>query len=117
MKDNGVIVNSLSLSHEDYIKSLKNKIIEEAQEIADSENLEELIEEIGDLFEVMHSLIEANNIKYEAIEQIRVSKNLKKGTFDKDCYVESVEINDNDAKTKEYIDYYLNRATKYPQIK
>lgn len=117
LKNGGVIVNSISLSEKDYINSLKAKILEEAAEVANSNNQEELIEELGDLIEVIKSLIAAGDIDPDLVEKVRLDKKSEKGGFNKDSYVESIQIDQDNQNLKEYSKYYLQNPEKYPQIK
>ena len=43
MKSVGILVDYKKLSQEEYIKALRKKVVEEAQEVADEENRDKLV--------------------------------------------------------------------------
>lgn len=59
------------------------KVIEEAQEIAESTNKKEMTEEIGDLFEVVEELMEREGISMAQVDEARQKKAEKRGVFKK----------------------------------
>jgi predicted house-cleaning noncanonical NTP pyrophosphatase (MazG superfamily) len=68
MKNEGVSVNSESLSTDEYIIQLKKKIIEEAKEVQEASSKEELTTELADVMEVIHAIAKANDISLYEIE-------------------------------------------------
>jgi len=64
---------------EDYIKSLKNKLIEEMNEYLESDDVAEL----ADLGEVMHAILEYKGVSVETFQRIRLEKLEKRGGFKK----------------------------------
>jgi len=69
-------------SNEEALQLLKIKLVEEANEVLNSPNKENLIEELGDVLEVMKELTTRNNIVEEVFNK-RHSKYLEKGGFSK----------------------------------
>jgi predicted house-cleaning noncanonical NTP pyrophosphatase (MazG superfamily) len=72
----------------EYCQALRDKILEEAIELKESQNIDELI----DILEAAHCLIEAENLELTKIEELRQKKNLERGSFTKRIILEYVEI-------------------------
>lgn len=79
------------LSDEEFIEVLKDKLIEETKELKEAKTTEEIIEELVDVLEVYHSLMEASHISSEGIYETGLNKIEKKGGFYKKIFLESVE--------------------------
>ncbi|MDA9163500.1 nucleoside triphosphate pyrophosphohydrolase [Rickettsiaceae bacterium] len=104
MEKEGVFVNSEALSSKEYIKQLKNKIIEEANEVAESTTIEELEIELADVMEVIHALAEANGLDISGIEAARVKKRQENGCFHPSCYVHDIKVAKDNHKVIEYLE-------------
>ena len=70
-----------TLNDAEYIKALRQKLVEEANEAATA-SPEELAQELADLMEVMDALISATGIKPEEVREIQKSKRSRRGGFD-----------------------------------
>jgi len=70
-------------SEKKYIKSLLDKIVEEAKEVKESSCDAELKLELADLFEVIETLLDKKDISFEEIRKIQLSKKNLKWGFDK----------------------------------
>lgn len=119
MEEQGVFVNYSVLSDEEYIKELKNKVIEEANEVATAPNPDELMSEIGDLLEVIEHIVEAYKLDNQKIQEYKKIKQEKVGKFDKKFKTHWVEVDDEN-NPKDYYKsaaYYLANPHKYPEIK
>ena len=66
-----------TLSDDEYLKMLDEKLNEELQEYQESKSMEEL----ADLLEVMMAVAAARGSSFEEIEQIRIEKAEKRGAF------------------------------------
>lgn len=75
-----------TLSDEDYIYLLDQKLNEELAEYQDSKSLEEL----ADLLEVMQSVVKARGWTLEELEQARADKAAKRGGFEKKILLKKV---------------------------
>ena len=100
------------LEPQEYIKELKVKLLEEAQEVASATSAADIIQELADVIEVVHALASAYGIKYDQIENQRIEKKEANGGFEKRIYGSYVEM---DANNKN-IEYYIKRSEKYPEI-
>lgn len=112
MESEGILVDYKKLNEKDYENALREKVIEEAQEVASEKNRERLIYELADLLEVAQTLADTLEITTSEILDARKKKREKSGGFTKKHFTNFVEIeNDNPA-----IEYYLKRPKKYPKI-
>lgn len=69
------------LSNEDYRVALRQKITEEAQEVKSADTRASLVEELGDLEEVIRAILEDASINYEEMDSLRQAKINQKGKF------------------------------------
>lgn len=75
-----------TLSDEDYISLLDQKLNEELAEYQKSKSLEEL----ADLLEVMQAVVKAHGWTMEELEQVRTDKAAKRGGFEKKILLKEV---------------------------
>jgi len=76
-----------TLSDEDYITLLDQKLNEELSEYQKSKSLEEL----ADLLEVMQAVVKARGWALEELEQVRADKAAKRGGFEKKILLKEVK--------------------------
>ena len=92
IREEGRVPNVRHLQHEEYLKCLANKLVEEAQEVCSAhESNGDTIGEIADLVEVLSVFMRELNIKTMQVQQVRSDKNNKKGSFDEKAFLISVE--------------------------
>lgn len=65
----------------EYSIELFKKIVEEATEVQESKSSNELIEELADIIEVLHSICKNNWLSIDDIEKVRLDKLNKKWWF------------------------------------
>ncbi|KRL67454.1 nucleoside triphosphate pyrophosphohydrolase [Companilactobacillus versmoldensis] len=70
-----------TLSNEDFRIALRNKLVEEAEEVKKADSRANLVEELGDLEELIHAVLSDASINYEEMDSIRQSKNMQRGNF------------------------------------
>ena len=75
-----------TLSDEDYISLLDQKLNEELAEYQESKSLEEL----ADLLEVVQAVVKARGWTLEELEQVRADKVSKRGGFEKKILLKEV---------------------------
>ena len=63
--------------NDDYLKFLKDKLMEELNEFLESDDVAEL----ADMGEVMHALLEYKGVSVETFQRIRLEKLEKRGGF------------------------------------
>jgi len=66
---------------EDFRKFLFEKLLEESEEVYSATNKDELIEELADLFEVINTILNIENISIEEVEKTRKKKNEERWWF------------------------------------
>ena len=71
----------------EYCHALREKILEEAIELKESQNINELI----DILEAAYCLIDAENLEFTKIEELRKKKNIERGSFIKRIILDYVE--------------------------
>jgi predicted house-cleaning noncanonical NTP pyrophosphatase (MazG superfamily) len=107
----GLTATCKSLDGEAYLQSLKAKIVEEAQEVYNAQNLEELQEEIADLQDVLKTLIKAAKLSPESNDEFASKKRERFGGFETGTYVEAILIPEAHPDLK----YYRKYPEKYPE--
>lgn len=100
------------LKKKEYILELKRKIVEEANELPDVKEREEMIKEIADIQEVLDNLTEVLRIKPGEIKKAQEEKNKKAGSFQKRIYIDIFEV----PEESEWITYLTANPEKYPEI-
>ena len=99
------------LSQTEYIESLKNKVIEEANEFILQPD-EDPLDTVVDVYEVLDNLIKALDVPKSKIKLMQKEKNRKRGSFKKRLFVDHIEVQDESP----IIAYYLKNKEKYPEI-
>lgn len=91
---------------EETLEKLKDKLLEEAQEVFvayGEEDKTNLKEEMADVIEVIDAMLYHNKISLAEVLAIRDAKRLKKGGFEKGIFLESID----------YFDEYKNSNLDY----
>ncbi len=107
----GITIHQKQLDEKSFIAELKKKLLEEAEEVRISQK-DTLLEELADVLEVMHVLLNTYNYSWDELEQARVAKKEKRGGFDTQLYVEYVDV---PMHTQAY-NYLSKNPKKYPII-
>ena len=81
LNQRGEVLNIRIASPEEYMQMLKNKLVEESQEVLEANTKEELAEELADLLEVMRSLAQREGI-VDMLFSKREAKFSEKGGFE-----------------------------------
>lgn len=85
------------MPREETLERLKDKLLEESQEVFDAYNNEDkshLKEEIADVIEVIDAILFHNDISLQEVLAIRDAKKEKKGGFEKGLFLESIDYFD-----------------------
>ena len=93
-KIEGRKANYKILNDDEYMEELNKKLFEEAYEFTEAYSVEEL----GDLMEVITSIMKFKNITMEQVEHAMVVKRNKKGGFSEKIYLMDVEQEQRDIK-------------------
>ena len=87
MIENGATPVTRILTDEEYLIELNKKLLEEVNEYLESEN----IEEIADIEEVLLAILNIKGNTRDNLEEIRKTKVLKRGAFNKKIFLEREE--------------------------
>ena len=100
------------LSHKEYDSALKEKLHEECEEVISTQNKQELVEEIADVFEVIDALCALYKITKDEVIAVQEKKREKAGGFYERKFVESVEHPIGSSAEA----YYLKDPKKHQEI-
>ena len=112
MKNDGIIVDYKQLSGQEYINALRNKVIEEAEEVAYEYDREKLVYELADLIEVLETLADYTGITKSEVLDAKNKKRELSGGFSSGNFTNFVEIDTENP----VIEYYQQRQNKYPRM-
>ena len=110
----GHIVNGRQLQGEELIRALIDKLHEEADEVRAALSRQELIEELGDVQQVIDDICSLSGVSKDELLADIAKKTARKGGFSEGQYIESVTMPDED---DEWVEYCRNNPDKYPEIK
>ncbi|MFZ1249950.1 MAG: nucleoside triphosphate pyrophosphohydrolase [Candidatus Microsaccharimonas sp.] len=99
------------LSDDEFKKALKNKLIEEANEI-DIMNRDSVVNELADVLQVVEDLAHSFSISSADIHTIKKEKFRKKGGFSEGLFVEKLELTEDD----EWNDYYRKSPDIFKEL-
>lgn len=91
IETNGKKAKARIISEDEYITELKKKSFEELQEYMEADTTESALEELADLLEVIHAMIEYHGSTIEIVEKIRKQKSYTRGGFKKGIFLIEVE--------------------------
>lgn len=75
----------------EYWKLLKEKLLEEVQEVLTATNVQDAQEELADVIEVIRAMVCYNGLTLEQLEKFRLQKREQRGSFDKRIVLEEVQ--------------------------
>ena len=78
------------LSNDEYKQQLDRKQYEEYQEVLNTTNSKDRIEELADMLEIIISLAKLEDKSLDDVVEVAKVKRLKRGGFDKKIYLEKV---------------------------
>ncbi|MFB2939335.1 nucleotide pyrophosphohydrolase [Aerosakkonemataceae cyanobacterium BLCC-F154] len=82
IQQSGLKCETLTLAESEYREALRQKVVEEAQEIAVAEE-QNLITELADIYEVIDTIIETYGINRELIIAEQIRRRNERGGFQK----------------------------------
>ena len=86
-KDNEIAITRV-LGDDEYRRELYRKLKEECNEVMNATSKAQLIEELGDVLEVLKSIAALENKDFSDVVEVSMQKKLKKGGFEKRIYLE-----------------------------
>lgn len=111
LRVSGIEMATRVLDHAEYLKCLKDKLSEEAEEVLNATSKAEMTEELADVLEVVQALSRAHDLSLEEIEKARTEKKRNKGGFEDRLYGSYVETDASNPNVR----YYLAHPEKYPE--
>jgi len=91
IKNNGEEPITRILDNDEYKKELEKKLFEEYQEVVATTTSEDRIEELADVLELIRTLAHLENKTLDDVLKIADDKNIKRGAFKKQIFLEKVE--------------------------
>jgi len=79
------------LNKTEFKKELAKKILEEGKELYKAKSKADISNELSDLLELIYVIAKENKLSLERLENARIEKNLKRGGFKKQLFLEYVE--------------------------
>lgn len=110
----GHTISGRQLVSDELKQALIMKLHEEADEVSGALSREELIEEIGDVQQIINDLCATQGITIEELNTIMAKKADRKGGFQNGEYIDTVTIPNEDDK---WTQYCRQAPEKYPEIK
>lgn len=86
----GNTADIIILSEESFKQAIKEKLIEEATEVLNADNRDEVLSELADLQEVMDTIKQMYNINTLEVNTIQAVKALQRGKFEKRLYLKNI---------------------------
>ena len=111
MRAQGLQVFDRRLNDAEFIAALKDKLVEEAQEVGAATSQADLIDELADVMEVIAALADASGVPLQAVEERRQAKRAERGGFAERVFNAAVEARDGLPAAE----YYLARPMQYPR--
>lgn len=110
----GAVVKSKILEdNNDYLEAITQKIVEELEEVFDSQSQEELVLELADLEEILDAFKKLVDIDQKEIDAVRKAKTAERGTFEKRIFAEHVDVPES---ATEIIEDLGAQPDKYPEL-
>ena len=88
IENNGEKAITRILSDKEYRVELYKKLLEESQEVINSQDTEDILEELAEVLEVLKSIAELENRNLDDVIEIANQKRLKRGGFSKKIFLE-----------------------------
>ena len=91
IEKDGNTADIIILSEESFKQAIKEKLIEEATEVCNAQDRDDILSELADLQEVMDTIKQMYNINTLEVNTIQAVKALQRGKFEKRLYLKSVK--------------------------
>ena len=91
IKKNGAIPKISELNDEKFRIALKEKLLEEAQELAEAKTGDEILNELSDVMQLIESIALNNNLSVSEVEKQKEKKKQECGGFEKKLFLEYVD--------------------------
>lgn len=91
----GGIPEFFELDKEQFSQALKEKLVEEVQELLEAETKEELLDELADILQLVESITADSKLLMSDVENRKERKKKENGAFEKRYFLEHITIPDN----------------------
>lgn len=108
--EQGFSIKTRPLPKEEKAIALKEKLLEEAQEVRLAQTESELIEELGDVLEVIVAISRQAGIEMKAIHIAQEKKRQERGGFEQAIKIESVSKAEKENENCSFIQYFRANA-------
>ena len=112
MRAAGLRVFERTMDFDEFVRSLRTKLVEEAAEAAASASPEDLLGELADVMEVVIALTEASDFTFADLEAARLAKREARGGFAGRIHNAAIEADEGCPA----LSYYLSSPDKYPRL-
>lgn len=82
MRQDGWDPKTRILGEDEYAVALRDKLIEEATELHDAIGRDEIVKELGDLWEVVEALMKQKDISLTEVQSLKQKRRMERGGFD-----------------------------------
>lgn len=103
MEEIGILLHQRTMKEDEFILALKEKLLEEAEEVKQACQKKDLIEELADMLEIIHSISAASGLTMRQIEEKRIKKREMNGGFDKRIYAHCIDIEEGNAAISSFL--------------
>lgn len=111
-ENKGAIVHTIELTQPEFRDELAMKLIEEANELYQAENHQELIKQLADVLEAVDAIIAFHNIDKNELFDLKEKMKKELGSYTTPLFVDYVQY---PAGSQEELDC-LNNPDRYPEI-
>lgn len=108
-----IIPHWKTMTFDEHISALKEKLIEESKEVAQAHNTQELIAELADVQEVLDVLIKKLSLSQKQILEKQKEKVAVRGSFEKGIFAHHIDV----IQGTDWHEYCSSEPEKYPIIK
>jgi len=92
IEDSGKSYKIRKLDDREYLEKVKEKIIEETNELVESKSRVDIINEIADVYEIIEALMDIKKITPSEVSKVKENKKVSRGAFDKKLLL--IEVDD-----------------------
>jgi predicted house-cleaning noncanonical NTP pyrophosphatase (MazG superfamily) len=111
-KSQSIIPQYKHLQGKELVAELQRKLIEEAYEVQEAQDHEEMIGELADVLEVIDGLYKACGISLKEVMQEKEKRYKERGGFETGLYIETIEMSEDNPRVK----HFRKSPKKYPEI-
>lgn len=112
-RQKGHTVKGCQLTSDELRRALIEKLHEEADEVDGALSREELVEELGDVQQIIWDICQTEGITREELEAGIAEKTGRKGSYVGGNYIETITILD---ETDKWAQYCRRQPDKYPEV-